>query len=141
MNKKEFLANNRIYAIVTSTVKTNLKGVIEMEKGRMAAQACHVVSRLKLQNCNNWSSAKSKREWLEAYAETPVTTIVLQARDQKELIHVGGLAKDKGLDVAQFSDTNKEFYMTSEPVLTAIAIGPTSKLLVENICDYLPLFE
>lgn len=139
MNKEEFLSENRIYAIVTSTVKTNLKGVIEMEKGRMAAQACHVVSRLKLFNVFT-CPPKERAEWLKAYTLESVTTIILQARDQNELEHVVKLAIAKGLNTVRFSDKNKDFYMSNEEVLTAIAIGPTSKLAVNGICDYLPLF-
>lgn len=141
MNKEEFLTNNRIYAIVTSTVKTPLAGVLEMEKGRMAAQACHAVSGLKLMNTYLNGSAKEKREWLKAYTFTPVTTIILQCRDQKELEHVASLAKNKGLDYFRFYDTNQPFYMTTDKVFTAIAIGPTSKLMAEGMCDYLPLFQ
>lgn len=140
MNKEEFLSQNRIYAIVTSTVKTPLKGIIEMERGRMAAQACHVVSRLKMLHVF-LASPKEKKEWLKAYALESVTTIILQTRDQNELEHVIKLATAKGLDTARFNDTNKDFYMSNLPVFTAIAIGPTSKQLTEGICDYLPKFE
>jgi len=117
----------RIYVVVAATVQTlpGGKGTVIQPYGRQIAQACHVVSKLRL----------GRGE--EGF--TPVTTIILQARDSNELSHVFILAVRKHLKPVPFGDENKEVYGDIKPV-TAIAFYAT-KEQVMGVADYLPLWE
>lgn len=147
-DKIEFLEERRIYVLVTPTVLIEkTQSDITLTHGRMTAQACHAVSKVKFNYIEYDTLLKvetgvvidDKLEWAQAFLSTPVTTIVLEVRNQKELKHVVNLAISKSLPNCSFHDTNNEFYGSPEPVWTALAIGPVMKDEIIGICDYLPL--
>ena len=114
----------RIYVVVAKTIDT-IKGKVTQPLGRQAAQACHVVSKLR----NTMSSMVIGFE--------PITTIILQARDSAELQHVQLLALKKKLRVVSFFDTNPEYGDGEHK--TAIAFLATQEQ-THLVCDYLPLW-
>jgi hypothetical protein len=129
----------KIVAIVAETV---FDGRVKIPCGMAAAQAAHVVSKLKLKyldiiNTNNIDIAINGLLITEA---TPITTIVLKARDEKELRHISGLASDKDLLHTYFYDENESLYGNAR-VLTAVAIGPLSSGYFADTTDYLPLWK
>lgn len=97
--------------------------------GRQIAQACHVVSKLRFVTSENK---------VEPNVFQPVTTIILQARDSKELVHNYIALRSKKLDPVLFSDENEAAYGRFRPV-TALAVFATPKQVV-GILDYLPLW-
>lgn len=117
--------------------------VIKMESGRMAAQVGHAVSKLKLLYLEQLVRLNPQytNMYMSNLAETPITSIILKARDQNELYHIGQLCEDKCIPYTYFSDKNKQFYGTFEDICTAISIGPISKDKLRGITDYLPLWK
>lgn len=129
--------NAKIVVVVAETANYgNIR--YKMEPGRMAAQVGHVVSKLKLRNClleNGKNVAEKAFEYL-----TPITTIVLAARDSNELKHIGYLAAKANLSYVCFDDENPKVYgVEGSVMLTAVAIGPVTNDMVFGITDYLPL--
>ena len=111
------------------------KGVetVVQPAGRQIAQACHVVSKLRIQ----------KRMWEGSDATgvplfNGITTIILQARDSAEMGHVFLLLSKRKLNPVMFSDNNPEYGLGDWP--TAIAVFATRKQ-VNGIMDYLPLWS
>lgn len=99
-------------------VPNNLEdSLIKMECGRLFAQACHAVSKLKLR--------------LKMDPDIETTTITLQVPTNADLldwfIKISELTKSKDIQAEVFHDTNKEFYGTPDKQLTAIAIMCTRK--------------
>lgn len=122
----------RIYVAVAGTVQVPAgrpRRSVEQPPGRQIAQACHVVSKLRIHIHNGVT-----QEGFE-----PITTIILQARDSAELRHVQSLLLKKKLNAVPFFDTNPDAYGAGETVMTAVAVLATKKQL-ENIMDYLPLW-
>jgi hypothetical protein len=68
----------------------------------------------------------------------PITTIILQARDSNEMLHVYRLLVKRKLNPVIFSDDNPEYGPGSWP--TAVAVFSTKKQ-VDGILDYLPLWS
>lgn len=107
--------------------------------GRQAAQACHAVTKLRFAGTplalteinHDAGTIEYRREF------TPITTIILQARDSAELGHVFYLLFRKKLNPVMFSDNNSEYGPGSWP--TAIAVFATPKQ-VKGALDYLPLW-
>jgi hypothetical protein len=104
---------------------------INQPAGRQIAQVAHAVSML--------------RHKLAVLAEfdipekfEPITTIVLQARDNHELYHIHLLATGKQLTYVSFFDTNPKAYEGMEHN-TAVAIYATERE-VYGVTDYLPLW-
>jgi len=122
------MEEKRIYVVVAATVQTlaHNKGTVIQPCGRQIAQACHVVSKLRLGNT------------LREVDFTPITTIILQGRDSNELQHVHRLAAKARLHPVYFADQNFEAYGNIHPV-TAIAFLATKKQ-AEGIVDYIPLW-
>lgn len=121
----------RIYVVIPATVQVGFltePRTIVQPHGRQIAQACHVVSKLRWNNPPN----PLKHEF------EPITTIVLQARDSKELAHVLGLAMDRCLEWAVFNDENLLAYGPYFPI-TALAVlaNPAD---IADVLDYLPLW-
>jgi peptidyl-tRNA hydrolase len=137
--KEQFLDKSRIYVIVTPIVKIP-KGIYRMEPGRIMAQVAHASSKLKFGYA---LSNNAPKDWMVAFYRQSVTTIVLLARDQKELLHINNLTilANPSLYAEMYEDDNEAVYGTKDPVLTAVAIGPTNKDAVVGICDYLPKYE
>lgn len=125
------MEEKRIYVVLAATVMSDF-GPIPQLAGRQIAQACHAVSKLR--------HGKYKPHYIADVIAgfEPVTTIILQGRDENELTHVEYLARRKKLTVAWFRDTNKDVYGTVEP-LTAIALFATKAQTV-GVVDYLPLW-
>jgi hypothetical protein len=134
------IAEQRIYVAVAGTIQVpvasikhndrwlpnlqkGLKTVIQ-PAGRQIAQACHVVSKLR----HNTSLTDF----------VPITTIILQARDSNEMLHVYRLLVKRKLNPVIFSDDNPEYGPGSWP--TAVAVFSTKKQ-VDGILDYLPLWS
>jgi peptidyl-tRNA hydrolase len=137
--KEQFLDKSRIYVIVTPIVKIP-KGTYRMEPGRIMAQVAHASSKLKFGYA---LSNNAPKDWMVAFYRQSVTTIVLLARDQKELLHINNLTilANPSLYAEMYEDENEAVYGTKDLVLTAVAIGPTNKDAVVGICDYLPKYE
>ena len=120
-------SQTRIYVVVGQTVQNLISNrTVSQPNGRQAAQACHAVSQLRHYMVG---AGKSLFE--------PITTIILQARDRKELNHVLGLIQKKKIFHQIFFDTNEDAYGAG-PVFTALACLTTKKQ-IEGILDYLPL--
>jgi hypothetical protein len=126
MNKIEVNEEKRIYVVVPVTV-TGQKGVVKQPLGRQAAQAVHVVSKMRVLR-----EAKDLQTWL------PITTIILAARDQKETEHVWTLLKRRNIDVTHFADSNPDYGVMH--LVTAICTEPIYKKGAEGVLDYLPLW-
>jgi hypothetical protein len=143
--------NKRIYVVVAKTVTipkhtvfpelTEVESsVIHQPVGRIAAQVGHVVSRMRV-----GLVLKNPPKQVEWYTvddfNVPVTTIVLSARDSKEMEHIEGLLEIAGLSYTTFYDTNEPVYGKYNEVLTAICTEPVYPHEVHGITDYLPLFK
>lgn len=142
--KKE---EQRIYVAVASSVQVPVsliyhkdhvhgdwrKGVktVIQPLGRQAAQAAHVVS--KLRYVMNSGAIYEGPDHFE-----PITTIILQCRDSAELGHIHYLLFRKKLNPVIFSDTNPDYGDKFEAP-TAVAVHASPKQ-VQYILDYLPLF-
>ena len=136
----------RIYVIVPRTVKPG-QDVIVQPNGRMAAQACHVVSQLRHESFvtllhNLWKAPiKLIREFLSKPLRfEPRTTIILEARDTNELFHVWNLVHKAGYEKSMFYDTNPQAYGTEGIVPTSMAYFAT-KDEAYPLSGYLPLFD
>ena len=123
--KKKFEDEKRIYVVVAASIEGQ-NGKVIQPPGRQVAQVAHVVSKLR------FFEAQNKSLW------TPITTIVLQARDAAELGHVYNLLFEKKIIPILFSDTNPEYGQGS--YATAICTPPVFKERVVGILDYLPLW-
>lgn len=115
---------------------------IVQPSGRQIAQACHVVSMLRMRIDESKIPADGKfRSVIDVVPVSklfyPVTTIILQARDSAEMGHVFRLLNRKRLNPVIFSDNNPEYGPGDWP--TAVAVFATKKQ-VDGILDYLPLW-
>lgn len=128
--------DKRIYVVVPETIQTPLfpysdkpplKTVIQ-PAGRQIAQACHVTSKLR------WTLHKGVG--LDIFG-SPITTIILQARDSAEMGHVFTRLALRKLIPVMFYDDNPEYGPGNWP--TAIAVYATPKA-VRDILGYLPLW-
>jgi hypothetical protein len=130
------IEDKRIYIVVAGTVQVPAprRSVIQ-PPGRQIAQACHVVSKLRMK-----AMIEAKRTDTGDFTLTdPMTTIILQARDSSEMNHVWKLLLKKKLKPEVFFDTNAEAYGPGNGVLTGLAVFATKKQ-IENVLDYLPLW-
>ena len=124
----------RIYVVVAATVQSTdldnpgkLRHVVQ-PMGRQIAQACHVVSKLRFRYPQEDISKDFQ----------PATTIILQARDGKELSHNAYQLLNNHLRPVVFYDENLEAYGRLRPN-TALAVFATPTEVV-GILDYLPLW-
>ncbi len=113
----------RIYVVVARTVTVEGER-IRMEPGRMAAQACHVIG-------------KYRAHMGMPYKEC--TTIVLEARNSKELMKVMIELSRAVPELYTFHDKNPGFYPTSKPVFTALCTAPVRPSSVEDAIGHLEL--
>jgi peptidyl-tRNA hydrolase len=125
--------NHRIYVVMPKTIDTHKGTTMQLPCGMAAAQAAHAVSKLRLMH------VKRLKNGLEQM-DKPITTIVLQCRDTKELQHVERLAGYKNIPFAAFLDTNDFLYLKGSSVHTATAFGPCTKEQAQEVLDYLPLW-
>jgi len=124
----------RIYVVVPAVVEVRDCRTVVQPSGRQIAQACHVAA--KLRHESGLTTLPHGHLALPLYQE--ITTIVLQARDSREVGHILSLAIKKKLDWSTFADENKEVYGDIRPI-TGLAVYATKKQ-IEGILDYLPLW-
>ena len=139
----------RIYVVVAETVDTPLTETTVVQiPGRMAAQAVHAASRMRMYRLLIEGSKLFKRNKgdyadVEAamtdLAGEAITTIILSARDSRELEHVRRLLAKAKIKYATFEDTNDAVYGPGA-VVTALATVPVLPNKVNGILDYLPLW-
>lgn len=132
----------RFYVIVPRQVKIpgTPNGTIHVTQpsGRMAAQACHVVSQLRHEMFVETLQANPKLLRKPLRFE-PVTTIILECRNTDEMLHVWNLVHKAGFPKSVFYDSNAEAYGVGLTPPTAIAFQAT-KPESFGISDYLPKF-
>lgn len=139
----------RIYVVVAETVDTP-NGRIKQPCGRAMAQACHAVGKMQVTSRiyrarDAERAPTTARLGLEDMPFRECTTIILAARDSKELSHVELLLAREGINRYNFWDTNGEVYGASESegdahIMTALAIEPIEPIKVYGILNYLPLW-
>jgi hypothetical protein len=122
----------RIYVVLPAVVEIGSRVTVVQPAGRQVAQACHVVSKLRF-----YEWFKHPVKMLKSLIFQPITTIVLQARDTAELVHIGLLLM-KTLDFVTFQDENLEAYGPTKPI-TALAVLAAPSQVV-GILNYLPLW-
>ena len=139
MKKNEVRPEKRIYAVVAETVYCYDKGDVTQIPGRLAAQAVHAVSRMKMHQIVGLSTKLQ-----QARAKEAITTIILAVRDSNELRHVQRLLEKANIEHYTFEDTNIPVYGedcgSAREVTTALATIPVVPEEVEDILDYLPLW-
>lgn len=128
----------RIYAIVASTVD-GAAGKVAQAPGRMAAQAVHAASRMKMHRLLDARARGVSAKRLRRIANEATTTIILACRDSQELRHVALLLRKARIKHYAFEDTNPGVYGAGE-YETALATVPVFKDKISGILDYLPLF-
>lgn len=121
----------RIYVVVAETVQNPDGKRIVQVCGRNMAQCAHVVSGMQVKRI----TAPPALITFES-----CTTIVLAARDSKEMEHIRRLLRTASISHEVFHDTNLEVYETKEEIFTAICTQPIEAVQVEGILDYLPLW-
>lgn len=127
--KPSYEGERRIYVLVAEKIRTTDMGVVLQPPGRQIAQAAHVVSRRRYEQCYQ----DPDTPWY------PITTIILQARDSNELEHAEFLLLDNKIKVTEFWDSNMEAYGGGQ-YLTAICTEPIFKEQGAGSIDYLPLW-
>jgi peptidyl-tRNA hydrolase len=132
------MIHKRIYAVVALSVDTPVGTVVQVP-GRMAAQAVHAVSRMKMHRLLDAKTRGATTKKLRQIANEGITTIVLACRDTRELRHIAFLLSKARIKHHWFEDVNPEVY-GSGAWQTALATGPVHRGTVEGILDYLPLF-
>lgn len=148
----------RIYVVVAETVQPDSsmswKRHVIQPAGRIAAQVGHVVSKMRV----NMTIEQRQRQpdCIELFS--PITTIVLAARNSKELLHINTILGMANRTLGHrryevFYDTNTDAYgwennpddpdadMPPCSVMTALATYPVTKDEVEGLLDHLPLWE
>ena len=134
----------RIYAVVAEKVSTPTKGEVIQVPGRMAAQAVHAVSRMKMNFLfGPYLGKANKKAMAEAQrvANESTTLIIKSCRDTKELLHTVNLVANAKISACMFCDHNEEVYgpAPATGIYTAFATVPVTKEQVAGILDYLPL--
>lgn len=135
----------RIYVVLPKTVRGKKTEVlhgtnplywysvdtdIEQVPGRQIAQACHVVSKLRL-------SLAMDHRWYDVFK--PITTIILECRNGKELTHIFTALTGENKQPTLFQDENPAVYGETKPI-TALAVYALPSE-VENTLGYLPLWD
>lgn len=113
--------------------------------GRQTAQAAHVVSKLRheLLKMDKPESEMTIVELLVVAAHRsrfiPVTTIILESRNQKEMMHLFTCLTGEGKQPTLFQDENDTVYGKGVKPITAMAVYALPSE-VENTLGYLPLW-
>lgn len=126
----------RIYAVVASSVDAPA-GTVAQVPGRMAAQAVHAVSRMKMHRLLDARARGVSAKRLRQIANEETTTIILACRDSRELRHAALLLSKARIKHYQFKDSNPGIYGAGK-YETALATIPVFKSKVGGILDYLP---
>lgn len=127
---KKVTDNHRFYVVIPKHPTKEF----QMPCGMAAAQAAHAVSKLRLAHVKNHKNGLAEME-------KPITTIVLQVRDQKEATHIRNLAELKKIPFEIFCDTNDAIYGNGKLIETATAFGPITKEEAALVLDYQPLWD
>lgn len=125
----------RIYVVIAATVQPEKGKNVTQPAGRQIAQACHVVSKLRFEMDKVFFGAVDSPV---PGAFIPITTIILQARDSAELVHVYSLLMNRKFPVVSFQDENQAAYGVKEPTTGIAVLAAPSKMI--GILDYLPLW-
>ena len=134
----------RIYCVVAHAVQvleyepgrsfpiTNVPSIVQ-PAGRQIAQACHAVSLMRLTMA--WESKRPDNMW------PPITTIILQARDTFELVHIQNLLNERRIfNYAFYDHDNPDYGSIDTHVFTALATEPIDSDQSCTVLDYLPLW-
>jgi hypothetical protein len=124
----------QVYIPTTSTKRLVFRDIVQ-SCGRNSAQVGHVVSKMRVL-MDRREKPNPDNALVDSY-----TTIVLGARDTKELKHIVHLLSNNSISHYTFFDHNTHVYGTVEPQLTAICTEPIEQIQVIGILDYLPLWE
>jgi len=141
---------NRIIRVATKQTKTTVQPV-----GRIGAQACHVVSKMRLDRFLQHSApnlirlmtdkavteqqrALDLEQFTHEVTDEGITTIILSVPDSFWLEHVHSLMRAKKIKTFEFIDTNEEYGGGSAK--TAICTLPINPASLDGIIDYLPLW-
>lgn len=116
----------RIYVVIPATVQPEKGRNVLQPYGRQIAQACHVVSKLRVLHPDP-----------ELVGFYPITTIILQCRDTAELMHVSARLVKKFKQMAHFRDDNPEYGYNKPITGVAVMAEPTK---IADILGYLPLW-
>lgn len=131
--KKKKAEELRIYVIVPHTVQVPGPGgpnewlTKHMEPGRLMAQTAHVVTRVRL--CVE-----------PQYGGAPITTIVLSARNSRELAKLFDELEEY-VTMFAFQDHNPDFYESHFTPVTAIATVPVTKSQIDEVIGHLELYS
>lgn len=120
-----------------------VRGDLGIPDGMAAAQAAHAAVICVAQKALKLYDEKDpgvSNEFVSDLANQRFTKIVLRCRDWKEMDHIRNQAKARGFLVAEMRDTNPGFYGDNGDRPTAIAIEPTEKRNMQDVCGYLPLW-
>ena len=170
LKRKAENAGKRIYVVVAETVQhplmhewTGTHGILRptdetktivQPKGRIAAQACHVVSRMRMSVLTDagvtyacqrpargkpWPELQEWYEEMKKKADEGITTIILSVPDSYQLAFMKFLMEKKGVKVHVFHDENPEYGYGH--VMTAICTEPVEKSDLYGVTDYLPLWR
>lgn len=100
--------------------------------GRIVAQVAHVVSKMRI--C-------MIRDLMAPCIPDPITTIVLSARNDKELKLLSLFMIEGHMAFESFHDENHHDYGSHNRSLTALCTYPTTPSSVDGILDHLPLWS
>lgn len=121
----------RIYVVVAETVYTP-NGVVVQPCGRVIAQACHVVSKMRLEHARATGNLLFK----------PFTAIILSASDNRalyDLVETIQCDLDE-VGVTSFLDANREVYGVGG-FRTAICTYPVTASELGSVLEHLPLWS
>jgi hypothetical protein len=125
----------RFYVVVPEKVTSYTKHTVNMEPGRLIAQAFHLGRK--------YEAEKNDLPYEE------ITTIVLSARNSRELDMVqerlidyrsGLFNHGEAFTVHEFKDTNKPLYKSQRKVKTIICTSPVLKTDVDGAIGHLELY-
>jgi hypothetical protein len=146
--------DKRIYVVASQKSLLPGRDPFILPPGMIAAQVGHAVSKLRYAMLRHdikrvlatKASASAKLKQIDTIlglndgVMKPITTIVLGARDNKEVDHVFKLLVKANVFTVRFFDTNPVIY-DEHRVLTAIATEPVYPDKLDGITDYLPLWD
>jgi len=123
------MEEKRIYSVSPAVIVPVGPGLRTIQPyGRQSAQHAHAVGMVR------WEQGRKGLD----YEFT--TTILLQCRDSRELIHVAYLLNKAKISIEMFCDRNDSAYgLGVGSIFTAVATYPVEPKKIFGILDYLPL--
>lgn len=126
----EFIQEDKLYTFMIE------RGDLQMPAGKLASQAIHA-SRLSLLKYLNSMPRDQRDEAIRLFIDlnTCGSAIALRAKNLDQLIKARDAAIDAGLPWALFSDSGHILppHFTGEPIITALAIGPSQRHKIHPI--------